>query len=624
MDRAKPIYILGAGPAGLAAAYTLTKQGQPVVVVERDARVGGLAKSIEYQGFILDYGPHRFFTKLAPVLKLWNEVLGEDQVTVNRLTRIYYGGKYFSYPLKALEALFALGPIETTKILTSYAKAQLFPNKNPRNFAEWVTGKFGKRLFQIFFEGYTEKLWGIRCTEISADWAAQRIKGLSLLKAARNALFGNDGKVKTLIDQFQFPKYGSGQLYDKIADYLRSQNQSVLLNTEVVQVHHDNFQVTQVTLRDRATGEESTVDCGGVISSIPISFLVQQIQSPPPQQVITSAKSLKFRNTVLVYLMVEGTNLFPDNWLYINDPTVHLGRVTNFANWSEYMLPNRHQTPICCELWCNYDESMWRQPETELIQQAERELRQIGLLHDEKVSSGFVVRLPRTYPIYAGNYKAALADIQGYLQQFSNLQLVGRYGAFKYNNQDHSLLMGIMAGENVLSPGKHDLWTVNSDSEYHEEAKAGEKTTAAKPARTSRRNGTIKVLQQFGGYLFTGGAATVVDVGVFSLLTQSGMWYVLALCISYFMGLTTNFLLSRRFVFGVYWNNWATQYLVFATVALNSLLANLGLLQLLINDAGWNATAARAVSAACVAILSFAGHKLYSFASNNQVAHQTK
>lgn len=613
-----PIYILGGGPAGLTAAYELTKQGQSVVVVERDSRVGGLAKSIKYRGFILDYGPHRFFTKVAPVLKLWNEVLGNDQVTVNRLTRIYYGGKYFSYPLKAFEALSTLGIFESFKIVTSYASVRLFPHRNPKHFAQWVTNKFGKRLFEIFFEGYTEKLWGISCREISADWAAQRIKGLSLLSAVRNALLGNNGKVKSLVDQFQFPRLGSGQLYEKISNYLRRYNQQVLLNTEVVRVHHDNFQVTQLTLRNRETRVEETVNCGGVISSIPISLLVQQINSPPPSPVITAAQSLKFRNTILVYLIVESGNLFPDNWLYINEPSVQLGRVTNFANWSSEMLPNRHQTPICCEYWCNFDDPMWTKPEDELLLQAEQELRKIGLLRQEKVSSGFIKRLPRTYPIYAGNYQAALSEIQKYLQQFQNLQLIGRYGAFKYNNQDHSLLMGIMAAENVLTPKKHNLWSVNSDSEYHEEATAETATTPAKTMRNSQRRQVIKVLRQFGGYLFTGGTATVVDVFVFSLLIQSGLWYVLALCVSYFMGLTTNFWLSRRFVFGVYWKNTLVQYAVFATVAINSLLANLGLLKLLVDDAGWNAINARLVSAACVALLSFGGHKLYSFGSNFQ------
>jgi protoporphyrinogen oxidase/putative flippase GtrA len=613
-----PVYILGAGPAGLAAAYSLTKQGKSVVVVERDSQVGGLAKSINYKGFILDYGPHRFFTKDKPVLELWSEVLGDDRVTVNRLTRIYYGGKYFSYPLKAVEALLTLGIFQSLKILASYAAVRLFPNHNPKNFAQWVTNQFGKRLFEIFFEGYTEKLWGIPCTEISADWAAQRIKGLSLLSAVRNALLGNSGKVKSLVERFEFPRLGSGQLYEKISDYIRSHHQQVLLSTEVVRVHHDNFNVTQLTLRNLETGSEETVNCGGVISSIPISLLVQQINSPPPSPVVNAAKSLKFRNTILVYLIVESGNLFPDNWLYINDPRVQLGRVTNFANWSEEMLPNRHQTPICCEYWCNFDDPMWTQSEDELMLQAERELRKIGLLRREHVSGGFIKRLPRTYPIYAGNYQAALSEIQGYLQQFQNLQLIGRYGAFKYNNQDHSLLMGIMAAENILMPGKHDLWSVNSDTEYQEEAKAGTATTRAKTAPVSKRRQVIKTLTQFGGYIFTGGAATIVDVSVFFFLTQAGLWYVLALCVSYFLGLTTNFWLSRRFVFGVYWQNALIQYAVFASVALNSLLANLGLLKLLIDDADWNPTMARLASAACVALLSFAGHKLYSFGSNFQ------
>ncbi|MEB3883313.1 GtrA family protein [Lyngbya sp. CCY1209] len=616
----EPIYILGAGPAGLAAAYTLTQQGIPVVVVERDTRVGGLAKSIEYEGFILDFGPHRFFTKLPPVLKLWHQVLGKDQVTVNRLTRIYYGGKYFSYPLRAKQVIFALGGLETIRILTSYFKVRLFPKRDAENFADWVTAKFGRRLFEIFFQGYTEKLWGIPCTEISADWAAQRIKGLSLYRAIINALLGNDGKVKTLVDRFQFPRLGSGQLYDKIAEYLQQNRQPILLNTEVIEVHHNNFQATHVTLRNRRTKEVETVPCGGIISSIPLTLLVEQLKNAPPKPVIEAARSLKFRNTILVYLIVEGNHLFPDNWLYINDPRVQLGRVTNFANWSPEMLPDETRTPLCCEYWCNFEDELWSCPEEELRRLTESELRKIGLLKKQAVSGGFVVRLPRTYPIYAGDYKTSLATMRDYFKRFQNLQLVGRYGAFKYNNQDHSLLMGIMAAENVVNPGKHNLWDVNSDSEYVEEAKADTETTSAAVSGTSRRRRAIALLRQFGGYLFTGGTATIVDVLVFSILTQTGLWYVYALAISYFLGLSTNFWLSRRFVFGVYWRNWRLQYGVFATVALNSLLANLGLLQLLINELGWDVTTARLASAACVALISFTGHKLYSFSSVDRVS----
>jgi protoporphyrinogen oxidase/putative flippase GtrA len=621
IHKSKPIYILGAGPAGLATAYTLAKLNYPVVVVERDSQVGGLAKSINYQGFILDYGPHRFYTKLAPVLDLWNEVLGEEQVTANRLTRIYYGRKYFGYPLRAKEILKTLGLFESLHIIASYIRSQLFPIQNPKNFAEWVTAKFGKRLFAIFFEAYTEKLWGTPCSEISADWAAQRIKGLSLAKAIRQAVFGNNGKVKSLIEQFQFPRLGSGQLYEKISTYLQEHNFPVLLNTEVIRLHSSGAQITQITLRNRETGKEEIVDCGGVISSIPITHLVKQISPSAPPQAIAAANSLKFRNTVLVYLIVEATQLFPDNWLYINEPTVQMGRVTNFANWSPSMLANPNQTPLCCEYWCNFDDLTWQQSEEELLRQTEQELRKIELLHGEKVTGGFAIKLPRTYPLYAGNYAEALADIQAYLQQFQNLQLVGRYGSFKYNNQDHSLLMGILAAENIITPGKHNLWAINSDSEYVEEADANSATTSAKLPKRSRRRKIGLLVQQFGGYLFTGGFATVVDFFVFATLTKFGMWYVTALYISYLLGLTTNFWLTSRLVFRVYWQNRLLQYLVFAVVALIGLVANLNLLQFFINVLGWNAPVARLVSAACVAILSFVGHKLYSFAKN--VGNQT-
>jgi protoporphyrinogen oxidase len=480
----KPICILGGGPAGLAAAYSLKRRDRSVKMIERDSQVGGLAKSIYYQGFILDLGPHRFYTKIAPVLKLWDEVLGDQQVTVNRLTRIYHGGKYFNYPLKIAEVILTLGIMENVRVIASYLRARLFPKHHIQNFAQWVTAKFGKRLFEIFFEAYTEKLWGIRCEDISAEWAAQRIKGLSLGRAVRHAIFGNHRRIKSLVDRFQFPRLGSGQLYEKIADYLddsQTGDRSILLNTEVLRLEYDRDRITQVAIGDRQTGEESILDCDSIISSIPLTLLVESLRPLPPAKVLAAARSLKFRNTILVYLIVESGQLFPDNWLYINESSVQLGRVTNFANWSPDMLPNQHQTPLCCEYWCNFDDTLWHYAEDELLTLAEKELRAIALLQKEKVVSGFVVRLPRTYPIYADNYKESLAEIQAYLSQFTNLQLVGRYGSFKYNNQDHSLLMGILAAENVLSPGKHDLWSINADSEYIEEAHTSNVTTASRP-----------------------------------------------------------------------------------------------------------------------------------------------
>ncbi len=455
----------------MAAAYKLTQMGQPVVVVEREDRVGGLAKSITYQGFILDFGPHRFFTKIQPVLELWDQVLGTEQVTVPRLTRIYYQKQYFQYPIKAFEVLRKVGWWESLQIVASYLWAQLIPQPPPKHFADWVKGHFGTRLFEIFFEGYTEKLWGIPCTEISADWAAQRIKGLNLWQAIRTAFLGSSGNVKTLIDQFQFPRLGSGQLYERMHCFLQAHNQQVLLNTEVISLHHQGSRITQLQLHHLTTGQTESVSASDVISSIPLTILVQNLKPSPPPDVLQAAKNLKFRNTILVYLIVQGSRLFPDNWLYINDPTVALGRVTNFANWSGDMLPNQEQTPLCCEYWCNFGDPLWQEREENLLALAERELREICLLQDQKICSGFVVRLPRTYPIYAGSYKEDLAILQEYLSQFENLQLVGRYGSFKYNNQDHSLLMGILAAENISKPGTHNLWQVNSDDEYQEELK---------------------------------------------------------------------------------------------------------------------------------------------------------
>lgn len=465
-------FVLGAGPAGLASAYTLSKHHHQVTVIERESQVGGLAKSIYFRDFILDYGPHRFFTKLPPVIQLWNDVLENEQVTVNRLTRIFYGGKYFRYPIQAKEVVFALGLRETFNILYSYLLSRIIHNHAPQNFAEWVISKFGKRLFSIFFEGYTEKLWGIPCTEIEAEWASQRIKGISLSTAIRNAVFGNNGKVKSLIEKFQFPRLGSGQLYEKICDRLYSQNQPVLLSTEVISCYHDGSKITQIVVRDRHTGIESTTDCNHVISTIPLNLLIEQLHPSPPSEVIAAAQSLRFRNTILVYLIVDSESLFPDNWLYINDAKVRLGRVTNFANWSPDMLPNsaNTQTPLCCEYWCNSNEYIWQESEENLTSLAIQELRQIKLLNQETVSDSFVLRLPKTYPVYTNNYREVITIIKNYLAQFSNLQLIGRSGSFKYNNQDHSLLMGIWAAENIISGVRnHDLWSVNSDADYIEE-----------------------------------------------------------------------------------------------------------------------------------------------------------
>ena len=437
-------YILGAGPAGLAAAYTLTQEHQTVVVIDRDFKVGGLAKSIDYEGFILDYGPHFFATDISSVCKLWDDVLKTEQVTFKRMTRMYWRNEYFSYPPKPVEIMLGVGFFESLKIILSFFNAKLFPNPSPQNFAEQATAKFGKYLFDICFSNYIEKLWGISCIDISADWQPGRIKDKSLLEIVKNTLWRkDDGMLK-------FPKLGSRQLYERIAEFLRNQHQEILLSHEVTQIEHKNFKISRLTLKN--VNDPKKIDIQGqLISSIPLTIFLHQLYPIPPDEILKQADILKFRHTILVYIIVESSQLFPEQCIYINEPNIKLGRVTNFANWSSYMCLNFNQTPLCCEYWCNFNDLIWQKSEEELITQATEDLKDIELLEKQEISSGFAVRLPRTHPIYDKSSQVALSKINSYLNQFLNLQVIGRNGAFKYNDQDDSLLMGILAAKNVLN-----------------------------------------------------------------------------------------------------------------------------------------------------------------------------
>lgn len=437
-------YILGAGPAGLAAAYTLTQEHQPVVIIERDLKVGGLAKSIDYKGFILDYGPRFFSTDIVPVLKLWNDILETEQVTFKCRTRMYWCNKYFNYPPKPVEIILGVGFSESLKIILSFLKAKFFRNAIPQNFAEQATARFGKYLFEICFSTYIEKLWGISCVDISADWQPGRIENTSLLHIVRNVLSRKDDVI------LKFPKLGTRQFYERIAEFLHNQHQEILFSHEVTNIEHKNFNISKLTVKNVNEQKEINIQ-GQVISSIPLTILLKKLSPLPPDDILKQADILNFRNTILVYLIVESGQLFPDQSIYVNDTNVQLGRVTNFANWSSHICPNSNQTPLCCEYWCNFNDPIWQKPEEELIIQAVEDLKAIGLLQQQEVSSSFVVRLPRTHPIHDKNSQAALSKINSYLNQFRNLQVIGRYGAFKYNDQDDSLLMGILAAKNVLN-----------------------------------------------------------------------------------------------------------------------------------------------------------------------------
>lgn len=449
----------------MAAGYELSKHEVQVEIYEASAYVGGMARSIEVLGQLVDCGPHRFFTKHPLVKGFFKEIIGEDYVKVRRLTRIYYRDRFFDYPLKLSNVIKHLSVAEIIKILWAYAYQKLFPQKNPHTLEAWVTNKFGKELYNIFFKNYSEKLWGVPCSRIDADWAAQRIKSLSLWEAAKQVLSLNkDEKHHSLIEQFDYPKLGSGMLYEKAKQEILKRGGHIHLNTPVHSLLVEENTIKGVKLKN---GNEVVAE--HVISTMPLTNLIKSLKIVP-DDVKHAANQLFFRNTILVYLEVNSDQLFEDNWIYVHSPEVKHGRVTNFRNWSPYLYGEKKTTILCMEFWTFTEEELWKEKEENLIELAKKELFQTKLLPpDTYVLGAEVLRIPKCYPVYEVGYKEHLQHIKTYLNQFESLSLIGRYGAFKYNNQDHSMLMGILAAQNLLGKEESDLWEINSDQDYQEE-----------------------------------------------------------------------------------------------------------------------------------------------------------
>jgi protoporphyrinogen oxidase len=464
------IAVIGAGPAGMTAAYELAKNNIEVEVFEAGPSVGGMAKTIDLWNQKVDIGPHRFFSNDTRINELWLEVAGNDYEMVDRLTRIYYNGKFFHYPIKAMDALKNLGIVEAINCVWNYGLEQLSPTKNTSTFEGWVTNRFGKRLYQIFFKTYTEKLWGIPCDVLDADFAAQRIKKFSLGEAMKTALFGNSGKHKTLVDQFAYPHGGTGIIYERMAKFVESKGNKVNLSTPVQRV---------ITKEGNACGielENGTIkDFDHVITSMPFTQMVQRLPDVP-QNIKEAAGKLKFRNTIIVYLNVQAKDLFPDNWLYVHSSDLQMGRLTNFRNWVP-QINGKEQSTICAlEYWCYDEDEFWTYDNEKLIALGKEELRKTGLIGNAEISDGFVYRIPKCYPVYSTGYKEVLNPIEQYLSDIKNLHVIGRYGAFKYNNQDHSILMGRLAVENILQNKGHNLWGINTDYDNYQESSVITKT----------------------------------------------------------------------------------------------------------------------------------------------------
>ncbi|MDQ3520534.1 MAG: NAD(P)/FAD-dependent oxidoreductase [Gemmatimonadota bacterium] len=464
------VVVIGGGPAGLTAAYQLVKQGYSVTVLEGENILGGISQTAQYNGYRFDIGGHRFFTKIKPVEDLWHEILGDEFISVPRMSRIHYGGKYFDYPLKAANALSGLGLWNAFLIMLSYLKAHFRPNPVEENFEQWVSNRFGKRLYTIFFKTYTEKVWGIPCTEIRAEWAAQRIQGLSLAKAILSAASLNkrSTKIKSLINEFQYPRLGPGQMWEMAADKIREMGGQVLMQQYVEQLEMEDGRISAV--RVRTPVGERRIEAEHFISTMPIRNLVRALQPEPPAEVLNAGDGLNYRDFLVVALMLNEENLFPDNWIYIHTPGVKVGRIQNFNNWSRAMVPEAGKTCLGLEYFCFEGDGLWASSDADLIALATRELGELGLADASKVFDGTVVRMKKAYPVYDFAYNGHLENVRGFIDPISNLHTVGRNGMHKYNNQDHSMLTAMMAVQNMQG-ATHDIWEVNTDFEYHEEQK---------------------------------------------------------------------------------------------------------------------------------------------------------
>ncbi len=482
-DNKQVVAIIGGGPAGLTAAYEFQKHSDrhhPVVFEETD-QVGGISRTASYKGYRFDIGGHRFFTKVKQVEALWKEVLPEEFLRRPRMSRIYYQDKYFDYPLKLFNALSNMGIYESSRIMLSYMKWKVYPHDDEGNFEQWVTNRFGGRLFWHFFKTYTEKVWGMPCTEIQADWAAQRIKNLSLRKAVLNALTGaND--TTSLIEAFDYPRLGPGMMWEAFRDKVRAQGGEVRMQQRVTRVLRDEDSVLGIEVHTTGDSPETyTFAADHFISSMPIAELVTVMDPPAPLAIQAAAAKLKYRDFLIVTLILEGTDIFPDNWIYIHSPDVKVGRIQNFRSWSEAMVPDETRSSIGMEYFCQEGDELWTSDDADLIKQAGRELERLGLAKASIIVDGTVIRQPKAYPVYDGEYREALDMIRGWLANFGNLQMVGRNGMHRYNNQDHSMLTAMLSVQNVLG-GNHDLWTVNVEKEYHEDIEAAPDLSRARAA----------------------------------------------------------------------------------------------------------------------------------------------
>ncbi len=454
------IIIIGAGPAGLAAGLKLAENGRKCLIVEMADSVGGISKTIEKDGFRFDLGGHRFFTNNSTVNNLWKKTLGDKFIKRRRKSRIFYNNSFFNYPISISDTIKKLGLFETFKIGASYLQARITPRKNTKDLESWLCNLFGKQLFKHFFKSYTEKVWGVPCKNISSDWGAQRIKGLNLVSVIKNALNIGSGKIKTLIDEFDYPLLGPGQMYEKMGDNFKKKGGTILTTATVKTILYKDKNAHTVIIK--TNNGDIEINCQHIISSMPFTELITSLSPPLPSPCLALNNNLNYRSFITVNLFINSKKTIPDTWLYIHDPKYSIGRVQCFKNWSPKMVPDDNKSSLGCEFFVTEGDELWNMPEEEIVKIAKNEICQLGIIDKSLIYDGFAVKVAKAYPVFDLNYVENISKIRLYLDKITNIQPIGRYGMFKYNNMDHSILTGIMAAENILGEN-HDIWKISLD-----------------------------------------------------------------------------------------------------------------------------------------------------------------
>ena len=463
--------ILGAGPAGLASALELVRNGiKDIVLLDRNPVTGGLSRTENREGYLFDVGPHRFFTNNKEINSLWKSTLGNDFQAVNRLTRIYYNNKFFNYPIKAGDVITKLGVFELSHAMFSYLGSKFRINAKEDTFEDWISNKFGRKLFKTFFKTYTEKVWGIPCDQIGAEWAAQRIKGLDIIQVIKNSFnLTGKGSIKTLVDQFDYPVKGAGQMYEAWADEITRAGGKIILNATVKKIHTTDHKITSVIYNVDNTEYEITAN--QYFSSIPLTHFFYLQASEVDKKIRNAVDALYYRDHITVDLLIDTEDVFPDQWIYIHAPEVKMARIANYNNFSKTMVKHEKKTALSVEYFVFQNEELWKMSDADVIELAKEELNLTKLVSKERVLKGWVVRETESYPTYYLGFKEHYSLLQNEIDKYSNLFPIGRGGMYKYNNQDHSIMSGLLASRNYVSKErKYNLWDINVDAEYHEGA----------------------------------------------------------------------------------------------------------------------------------------------------------